>query len=161
MCLQFGVFLYLLQLKNKSTEMSYFLKHHSAFCAALCLAIKRQILCLVFCPRTILNCFALELSVFKTKQLRIVLGRILGQKNQIQNPSLKLEYNQHFKRSYHIRIRRQKYSGQGKELQFLSKFGLDVITLPIYFSNNTFLAFMYYSYHYHSRRWSKKLRRTH
>ena len=40
--------------------------------------------------RTFLNSFVLELSVFETKQLRIVLGRILTRTtNQIQNPSLK------------------------------------------------------------------------
>ena len=40
---------------------------------------KGPILYLVFFhPRTFLNCFAVELSVFKIKQLRNVLGRVLG-----------------------------------------------------------------------------------
>ena len=40
---------------------------------------KKSAFCLKIRPRTFLNCFALELSVFKTKQLRIVLGRVLEQ----------------------------------------------------------------------------------
>ena len=39
-------------------------------------------------PKTFFNCFALELSVFKTKKLRNVLGPILGPDFNIQNPSL-------------------------------------------------------------------------
>ena len=53
---------------------------------------KGPILFLVFCPRTrpgtFFNCFAIELSVFKTKQLRNVLQRVLGPENYLQNPSL-------------------------------------------------------------------------
>ena len=70
---------------------------------------KRQILNLVFfiLGRVLrqLSFFALELSVFKTKQLRIVLGRFLGQKTQIQNPSLRLSaqspFNNEFIRFFH------------------------------------------------------------
>ena len=43
---------------------------------------------------TFLNCFALELSTFKTKQLRNIVGQVLGQKKQ-DTKSL-LEY--HLKR---------------------------------------------------------------
>ena len=38
-------------------------------------------------PKTFLKCFALEMTVFKIKQLRIVLGLVLGQDFYIQNPS--------------------------------------------------------------------------
>ena len=36
--------------------------------------------------KTFLNFFALELSVFKTKQLRNILGRVLGPDFNVQNP---------------------------------------------------------------------------
>ena len=36
-------------------------------------------------PRTFLNCFVLNTISYKAKQLRNVLGCILGRKNQIQN----------------------------------------------------------------------------
>ena len=44
-------------------------------------------------PKTFLNCFALELSVFETKHLRNVLGRILGPETYIHNPSFSLSLN--------------------------------------------------------------------
>ena len=51
---------------------------------------KGQILYLVVFPRTrprtFLNCFVLDLSVFKAKQLRILLGRGLGQKKLDTKP---------------------------------------------------------------------------
>ena len=39
-------------------------------------------------PRTLLNCFTSEMSVFKTKQLRIVLGCVLEQKKNCSKPIL-------------------------------------------------------------------------
>ena len=55
---------------------------------------KGQMLYLVVCPRTrprtFVNCFASELSVFKTKQLRIVLG----QKTRYKTRPLALVSNQ-------------------------------------------------------------------
>ena len=41
------------------------------------------------CPRTFLQCFALDSCFTKAKHRRDVLGRVLGRKNQIQNPSLR------------------------------------------------------------------------
>ena len=40
-------------------------------------------------PRTFLQCFALEHSVYKAKHCRNVLGPVLGRKNLIQNRSFK------------------------------------------------------------------------
>ena len=68
--------------------------------------LKDQFCILFFCPRTrprtFLNCFALELNVLKTKQLRNVLGRVLGPENYIQNPSF----------SHHVLIKEHKSAGQ-------------------------------------------------
>ena len=43
---------------------------------------------LFFRTRTSLQCFALDSRCAKAKHCRDVLGRILGQKNKVQNPSL-------------------------------------------------------------------------
>ena len=40
-------------------------------------------------PKTSLQCFALEQRESKAKHCRDVLGRVLGQKNKVQNQSLK------------------------------------------------------------------------
>jgi hypothetical protein len=43
------------------------------------------------CHKTFLNCFALELSVLKTKQLRNILGHVLMHSLLIQSPSSSFE----------------------------------------------------------------------
>ena len=46
-----------------------------------CVFAVHRLLHSMYVERFFFNCFALELSLFKTKQLRIVLGRSLGQKD--------------------------------------------------------------------------------
>ena len=56
-------------------------------------ALRRGLVSSFFCPKTFLKCFALEPNVFKTKQLRNVLGRVLGQKNYIQSRSFNFDHH--------------------------------------------------------------------
>ena len=49
---------------------------------------------LFFRPRTSLQCFALDSRCSKVKDCRDVLGRILGRKNKVQNPSFRFLLDQ-------------------------------------------------------------------
>ena len=58
-----------------------------------CVFAVHRLLHSMYVERFFFNCFALELSLFKTKQLRNVLGCVLGlAENFIQKPLLKCDY---------------------------------------------------------------------
>ena len=63
-----------------------------AYCQIILEGLKDCFCTLFFRSRTSLQCFALDSRCSKAKHCRDVLGRVLGRKNKVQNPSFNLIY---------------------------------------------------------------------